>query len=478
MMNIKTINLAETIAKAREMIAAEAGMSVALRRIMQLLLTVLERWVEKKTKHSQNSHLPPSQDPNRDKPPKTRGKKKPGGQVGRVNQALEPFEAPDEIIPVPLDQTTLPEGHHYQREGVVKRQIIELHVKRHVIEYQLEVWKDERGKCYTAPSPVGDAWVRYGASVKAHAVYMNSYQLIPYGRVEDYFCDQANIPVSCGSLVNFSREAYERLADFEQIAAQALRQAALLHADETSINLGGRKIWLHSVSNDQWALFTPHAIRGTEGMIAMDILPHFRGVLVHDHWQSYFTFTKCQHALCHAHHLRELQAVIERHPEHQWASSMHALLLEMNGAVHAAGGALSQEQADAYRERYRKVLALGDGESPPPPAPPPDAKKKRGRVKKTTERNLIERLRAFEQESLLFLTVPYVPFTNNPAENDIRMTKVQQKISGCFRSLDGAKTFCRIRSFLLSAQKQGYSPAQALHQLFQGTSPAFYSRQP
>lgn len=167
--------------------------------------------------------------------------------------------------------------------------------------------------------------------------------------------------------------------------------------------------------------------------------------------------------------------MIEKHPNHKWAAKIKKLLLEINEEVAKAGGVLIEKEIQTYRERYREILKEGDVESPLPI--PPLIKKgharKRGRVKKTKERNLLERLRDFEKEVLLFMEEEEVPFTNNPGENDIRMTKVHQKISGCFRSFEGALIFCRVRSFLLTAQKHGVTATDALNTLFQGKLPDF-----
>jgi transposase len=243
----------------------------------------------------------------------------------------------------------------------------------------------------------------------------------------------------------------------------------LLHADETGINVNGSLMWLHSASNDRWTLFFAHANRGGEAMKAMGILEHFRGTLCHDHWKPYFQFN-CSHALCNAHHLRELERAWEQDAQ-RWARKMQALLLEMNDAAIKAEGRLSEKAVHTFRSRYRTVLTQGDSECPPPN--PKDHRAKRGRIAKTKSRNLLERLREFEAETLRFLTDPLVPFTNNQSENDIRMTKVQQKISGCFRSIEGAQIFCRVRSYLSTCRKQHLPPTEALQTLFSGHLPDF-----
>lgn len=474
-MNIKNINITESIEQARKQINESKDIPVGLATLIMLLLTVLEILaLRKNPKNSNNSSIPPSQDPNRAKNPKPKEtKRKPGGQIGRDGKNLKPFEEPDEIIDVPVDLNKLPTGHSYHKVGVAKRQVVELLIKSHVKEYRLEIVEDENGKRFTAEGPEGsNRPVQYGNSVKAAAVYMSIYQLVPYARVQEYFYDQAGVPLSTGSLFNFNQDAFVRLSDFEQFAQEQLRKSEFVHADETSINLNGKKIWLHSASNNLWTLFMPHEKRGIEAMDAMDIIPKFKGILIHDHWTSYFSYKECTHALCNAHHLRELQAVIENEPNHTWAQSIKDLLLEINKAVNNTENPLKEEERAAYRKRYRDILEKGDIESPPPEKAL-DKPKKRGRIKKSKERNLLERLRNFEDETLRFMVVSCVPFTNNQGENDIRMTKVQQKISGCFKSIEGAKIFCRVRSYLLTAQKHGMSATDALNILFSGKLPDF-----
>ena len=204
-------------------------------------------------------------------------------------------------------------------------------------------------------------------------------------------------------------------------------------------------------------------------MDEMGILPFFKGVLCHDHWKPYYRYG-CTHALCNAHHLRELERAWEQDHQ-QWAQEMQALLIDTAKAVEQAGGRLASEEADRWRRRYRDLLQKAETECPPPDES--QRKGKRGRLKRSKSRNLLERLRDFEQDVLRFMEVASVPFTNNQGENDLRMTKVQQKISGCFRSMEGAKIFCRVRSYLSTCRKQGLTATQALTLLFQGKNPEF-----
>jgi transposase len=298
---------------------------------------------------------------------------------------------------------------------------------------------------------------------------MSQFQLIPYSRIEDYFKEQLQIPISSGSIFNFNQEAYDLLGTFEEKVKSKLIKSMLLHVDETSINIGGNKHWLHCTSNDLWTHFFPHEKRGSLATDVIGILPKFTGILCHDHWKPYYTYD-CTHSLCNAHHLRELTSVWEQDNQ-KWAKRMKELLEEMNGAVNDAGGLLGSVESKKYRHKYRTILKKAEVECPPPDET--QRKGKRGRMKRTKGRNLLERLRDFENDVLRFLENKIVPFTNNLGENDIRMTKVQQKISGCFRSMDGAKIFCRVRSYLSTCRKHDVNTSKALDLLFQGKLPDF-----
>jgi len=257
---------------------------------------------------------------------------------------------------------------------------------------------------------------------------------------------------------------------------EKLIASLFIHVDETGINVNGKRIWLHCAVNDRWTYFYPHEKRGAEAMNAIDILPNFSGTLIHDHWKPYYTYTACEHALCNAHHIRELEWVTDNYPQYTWAKLMQALLIEINNAVNQTEkNYLDEQSITTYRLHYSEIIKLGEQQMPLPP-PAPNQTKKKGREEKSKERNLLERLRDFEDDALRFMTVSYVQFTNNSGENAIRMTKVQQKISGCFRAMNGAKIFCRIRSYLLTAQKHNISPTEALQTLFKGKLPqVFYS---
>lgn len=473
-MTIQNISVEATIERVKTLIAEEKEMSPALKASLEVLLLLVPLLVNQLGLSSKNSSKPPSMDPNRQKKPRGKSGRKPGGQQGRSSTMLQPVPDPDEIKILPVDRSALPRGR-YHDAGYEVRQVIDLKISRVVTEYRAEVLKDQQGKRYVAPFPEGVTRpVQYGNSVKVNSVYMSQFQLIPYNRIEAHFLEQLRISVSGGSIFNFNQEAYDRLESFDQWVRKQLAISAVLHVDETGVNIGGKRYWLHSASNFQWTCFFPHAKRGTEAMDAMGILPTFRGILCHDHWKPYFKYG-AHHALCNAHHLRELESAFEQDKQ-QWAVKMSDLLKEINKAVLDADGVLPAPESKRYRKRYRKLLAEADTECPAPK----EAQRQgsRGKLPRSKARNLLERLRDYENDVLRFIDEPDVPFSNNQAENDIRMTKVQQKISGCFRSWDGALIFCRIRSYLSTCRKQGITATAALTLLFEGKEPEFMTSCP
>ena len=468
-MTVGKIDVAETVKSVERTLREDTSISPPVQALLKLLVVVIKLLLGKLGLNSTNSSTPPSKDPHRIRGSKRKAKgsrRKPGGQNGHKGARLDREDNPQRIEIIEIDRRTIPSGR-YTCAGFESRQVIDIEISKVVTEYRAEILQDTKGNQFVAMFPAGVSRpVQYGNSVKAKAVYMSQQQLVPYDRIRDYFTDQCAIPISTGSLFNFNQEAFNLLATFESIVKRRLIAQLFLHADETGINVNGKLFWLHNLSHDRWTLFFPHKKRGGEAMKAMGVLEHFHGTLCHDHWKPYFQLD-CRHALCNAHHLRELERAWEQDGQ-QWAKAMQDLLLEMNEATDKAGGCLTENDADKFRRRYRDVLTRGESECPPP-AP----KDKPGRVARSKSRNLLERLRDFETETLRFTTDELVSFTNNLGENDIRMTKVQQKISGCFRSFEGAQIFCRVRSYLSTCRKQGLLPTEALQMLFEGRLPDF-----
>lgn len=471
-LTIDNIDVEATVAQAKALLAQEQNLSPALRSTLDVLLLVVQLLTNRLTLNSRNSSKPPSTDPNRPrKAPTEESVKKRGGQSGHVGTTLRLIDDPDDIQVLEVERASLPPGD-YHEVGFERRQVFDIDIRRVVTEYRAQVLEDDHGQRFTAPFPESvTKAVQYGNGVKVEAVYLSQFQLIPYQRVQDYFQDQLDLPISVGTLYNFNQQAYAMLEQFEQKLISKLLASPVLHADETGINIDGKKQWLHVLSNEQWTLFYGHAKRGTEAMDAKGVLPHYRGILCHDHWKPYYRYDQCLHALCNAHHLRELERTYEQDGQ-QWARDMQDLLQSFLKVVKTHDGVLPEALIEDNKQRYRALLKQAELECP---APDQATRKpgQKGRLKRSKARNLLERLQLYEQDVLRFMTTQIVPFTNNQGENDLRMTKVHQKISGCFRSQDGADIFCRVRSYLSTCRKQNVSASHALSLLFAGKLPNF-----
>lgn len=468
MMKINKISVNETIKQVEDLLEQEKTISPALKAAIKILVALMSMLIGRLNINSKNSSKPPSEDKNRKRgSKKKKSEKKPGGQDGHLGTRLKKTNNPDKIEWINIDKRTLPK-RKYRDVGYESRQVFDINITRVVTEYRAQILEDQNGNRFVADFPANvKSDVQYGNEAKISAVYMSQFQLLPYRRIQEQFVEQMYLPLSSGTIFNFNKETYELLEGFEAIVKQRLIASGLLHVDETGINVNKTDHWLHVASNDKWTHFYPHKKRGNEATNGIGILPYFKGILCHDHWFPYYKY-KCTHALCNAHHLRELTWA-EEQDKQAWAKNMRELLGKINDSVIAAGGALTQEAVLSYRTQYRKMLADGDIECPCPIR----EEGRKGRLKKSKSRNLLERLREFEDDTLRFMENKIVPFTNNPGENDLRMTKVQQKISGCFRSIEGAYMFCRIRGYLSTCRKNNVSATEALRLLFHGKMPDF-----
>jgi transposase len=468
-MKLTKVSVNKSIQDVEILLEKDKTISPALRASIKVLIVLLATLLSRLNINSKNSSKPPSEDKNRKRgSSREKSGKKPGGQNGHIGTKLKKVDDPDEIKNIYIDKRTLPKGE-YREIGYESRQVFDINITRVVIEYRAQILEDQNGNRVIAEFPPhvkSDA--QYGNEVKGTAVYMSQFQLIPYQRIQVQFAEQMNIPVSAGSIFNFNKEAYELLENFDAIAKQCLAPSNLLHVDETGISVNKQRMWLHVASNNNWTYFYPHEKRGTKAIDDIGIIPNFTGVLCHDHLKSYYTYKNCTHALCNAHHLRELKQA-EEDDKLQWAKDMQELLLKINDETNKSGGSLCEAMAASYRKRYREILANGCIECPEPTRM--DGQK--GRLKKSKSRNLLERLTDFENDVLRFMENKIVSFTNNLGENDLRMTKVQQKISGCFRSIEGARIFCRIRGYLSTCRKNNVNATEALRLLFQGKMPNF-----
>lgn len=427
-------------------------------------------------KNSRNSSKPPSTDGLKKPAPKSlrqKGRRHSGGQPGHRGHTLKRVDNPDhtQLHRVTACECCRRSMQDQQPDRVEKRQVHDLPPPRLIVtEHQAEIKRCSCGHLNKATFPDGvNAPVQYGTGVKAAAVYLKNYQFLPFDRTCELLADLFACRISEGALANILAGCAERLQAPALAIKEYIAQAAVIHFDESGARVLGKLWWLHVASTPLATYYDIHPKRGTEAIDEIGILPGFSGRAVHDFWKPYFSYS-CLHGLCNAHHLRELIFVHEQHQQ-DWAEHMIECLLDIKHAVDQARQSadhLAENQLRAFEQRYQSIIADGYARNPLPLLPP-DAKKKPGRRKKTKPRNLLERLDQHRAEALAFMYHFNVPFDNNLPERDIRMNKVQQKISGTFRSEEGAKDFCRIRSYISTARKNAVGAMEALSRLFSGT---------
>ena len=466
------------VAWVEHLLATHAGQLEHLVGAHQLqvagLIARLEQLEARLNKDSHNSHQPPSRDGPAKRPrPRSlrkRSGKPSGGQPGHPGVTRSLVDDPGTVVPhwptvcagCGAGLETAPE---IKRE---RRQVIEI-PKPHpeVTEHQAAHKVCPLCQTVTAGSfpPEVTQPVQYGPRTKAAAVYLQTYQLLPYERTAETLADLFGVCLSEGTLASAQASAYTQLAPVEQAIGEAARRAAVAHVDESSIRIAGRLAWVHVFSTALWTYYAQHAKRGREAIDAIGLLLGFAGRRVHDAWAPYLNLPGL-YALCNAHLLRELIGLHEDTGQ-AWTQKLIRLLLSMQAAVVAAQAAgqteLTAKQRAGYEAAYTRFLNEGRLANPPP-----KPTGKRGRPKQTPACNLLDRMVTHRGAVLAFLHDFRVPFDNNQAERDLRMFKVKQKVSGCFRSSHGADQFCRIRGYISTLRKQGYSVLDGLTSVFAG----------
>lgn len=448
-----------------------------LREQVTVLLARVQELEAQRAKDSRNSSKPPSSDGLRRKTKslRTPSGKKAGGQLGHRGQTLHLVATPDVVVehwPAVCAHCQTPLAGE---EPVVlreRRQVQEVPPVRLLVrEHQaLHVRCPSCGQVSAGAFPADVASrAQYGPRLRALAVYLGQAQFIPFGRTQQLLGDLLGVRLARGTVVTWVQQAAQTLQPVDAALKAALVRTAVLHNDETGVRRGGRPAWAHVASTAQLTHYAIHAQRGLAATDAIGILPDFRGVSVHDGWSSYRAYTACRHALCNVHHLRELTFLEEEY--HQaWAGNLKDLLRQMRTvAEQARAQGLRQvplTQRAPLLTRYRELLAVGLAANPPPQAQRRPGQ--RGRLAQSPARNLLERLALGQDHVLAFLDDLAIPFDNNQAERDLRGLKVQQKVSGCFRSDAGAAAFARLRSYLATLRKQGLALLAALETVFAG----------
>lgn len=294
------------------------------------------------------------------------------------------------------------------------------------------------------------------------------FQLLPYKRLTEMFSALYGMAISQGTIKNILKNASNSLGTFGTHILEERLKEKTLPTDETGARVGKALLWVHTVCSETLTWFGLHTKRGMEAIESFGILPRFTGLLVHDCWAPYFLLEACIHVICNAHILRELEYV-ETILNQDWARELQDFLctaLHEIQELRAKGSQYTAEKIAALNARFTEILEEGFAQNPLPPSP--DGPKKRGRVKKSKPRNLLERLQTHQASILLFLTDPLAPFTNNLAERAFRFLKAKLKISGCFRSQEGALQFLLIRSSLLTVRKNDRNVLESLVDAFKG----------
>jgi transposase len=459
----------ERLAAERTMLAAQ---NETMRRENAALLARVAELERRLGLNSSTSGKPPSSDGLAKKPPRTRSlrgrsNKPAGGQKGHPGKTLRAVDNPDHIVDhmpascescaAPLPQ--VPGGDHD------KRQVFDLPEPRPLVVIEHRAHRCRCDACGTVtkasfPEAVS-APVQYGARISAIVVYLSAFQFIPLDRLASLMLDLFGVTLSRASIETMSRRAGTRLRDFAEAVRQLILAAPVKHLDETGFRIVKTLRWLHIAAT---ACLTYYRIGGDRG----DMLHGVGGIVVHDHWGSYFKMPGVEHALCNAHHLRELQALVE-HDKEDWAGEMQILLRDACHAGHQAHDQkqiLDQRLIESIDRRYDAIvnsaITFHEALPPVPGKLKRDGTPRAGRRKRRVGHNLALRFRDHKVAVLRFLTNPDVPFTNNQAERDGRMMKLKQKISGCFRSVAGANDFMVIRTLIGTARKRGWGVIQSL----------------
>lgn len=457
-----------------EQLCSDGKVSPEIRVVINSLLVVVEVilsvFLEKQTrKNSKNSSLPSSQtskDETAKPNPKSKGRgKKVTGEVSntRIKETVTISTVQTcDVCGVSLDQTCCKEHERRTKIDIVFEKVVE-HIDAQV------------KKCPNCKATVKGQFpqdmpgkLQYGNGIKAFAIHLIISQMVALNRVQKQISAMIGSVISEASLLKFVSRLYQSLESWETQAIENLLQAPSIHVDETSFRVERKNHWIHVYSSGGTTLKLLHRRRGKKAIADLNIIPRYGGVIIHDCWTSYLSYDHCGHGLCGSHLLRELVFIVDSN-QYRWASNMKKLLQETCRIVaERKEKCLTDKQYANLQKRYRNILTRAGNELPPIPAKP---KGKRGKMAKSDAHNLFERLKKYETSVLLFAKQPYVPFTNNRAERDLRMAKVKQKVSGCFRSKLYANAYCRISSYLQTMACQGVNPLVAIQMALAGTIP-------
>jgi transposase len=410
-------------------------------------------------KDSHNSHLPPSSDRRKRYPKKDKkSRNSSGGQKGHKGSTLRTSANPDQKVEHKLKGncnrcgTWLPS---IDKKAPLKRQVFDIEFQVKVTEHEAESGICGCGKKHTAQFPEGvNAHVQYGSAVRALVNYLSSYQMIPFDRLEEIFKDLFKLDLCEGTIFNTNQASFKKLQSFEKKIKEALLNSDINHADETPIKVAKKQSYLHVLSNEAMTLIVPHASRGMKAVNEIGVLPNYEGILCSDFFNMYYTCYYVKNASCHSHLSREL-TLLEEEFKLRWAHELRRFFLDLNDYMDEyrdENKPLPADEKQIFYEEFKRIILKAKIETA-------DWNQS---GKKTVAANLLARIIRHETSVLRFMNDHRVPFTNNLAERDLRMAKVRQKVSGCFRSIEGAKIYARLRSYLSTVKKQGRNVWEAL----------------
>ena len=470
-------------AEMRKMLAENAKTIMTLNATITDLTSLIEslnqqiqRLQEQLNKNSRNSSKPPSSDGlNKPSPSSLRQKtgKKRGGQKGHDGTCLSTICEPDEVKQhMPSACTGCP---YYEKcKGIAciaeRRSVIDTVVTVNITQHQvLSITCPLSGNTLRGSFPADVRGpIQYGENLQALTVSLNTVGALSVNRIHEILGNVFNIPLSTGAVSNIVRRCAEKVTDTVQAIGHHIGASALAHFDETGTRVDGKTWWVHDASNAAFTYLDISRKRGSAGMDAIGILPEFGGIAVHDCWAPYWKYPGLTHAICNAHITRELFGILQNHPEQTWASDFKELLEEMKRIRDREAAKGKQRLSGYYKRKFSKkydAIIQAGLEANPLQTP---AGKKRGRPKKGKIRALIERLQKQKAAVCLFIYNLAVPFTNNQAERDIRNVKVKTKVSGCFRTEEGARDYLKIMSYVGTAKKNNVNVHEAIRQAIVG----------
>lgn len=461
-------------------IAYDQGRTAVIALIQRMFVALAER-IEKLedqlAKNSSNSGKPPSRDGYEKPAPKSRRKrsgKKSGGQMGHLGSTLKMVAKADKFEVHSVDCCASCNAN-LKREKVVeveKRQVFDLpEIRIQVTEHQAEVKicpKCQESTKASFPPGVSHK-TQYGKRIKGQMAYFHEHQLLPLERTQETFKDLYGQSIAEGTILLVCEELAKKVKPANAAIKKHLTyEEDVAGFDETGLRIESSLHWLHVVCTRLLTYYAVHKKRGKEAMDAFGILPNFTGRAIHDGFKTYFKYTNVKHGLCNQHHLRSFDFLKERHPQ-KWVTAMDDLLLNIKTKVELAKKKsktnLSPQAITDFSTQYDTLLKQGFKKNPLLKVEGP---LKRGRPKQSFARNLLHHLSDHKEAVLAFMVDFNVPFDNNQAERDIRMMKVRQKISGCFRSQHGAEIFCAVRGYISTARKNGQPVLQAIYDALDG----------